>query len=345
MDRRSSTACRAKQGQPSPKTWASAGALCPAFNGDQVWLEELIGPSSHQFYPSQPSIPSAPSNSPGGSRRSSEGTASLCSWSSGVTGLLHSSIKKQSQEAFQTRLREDRRWGRLAGCPSGGPRGRVYPQTEPGGGSDKLHVWQERLRQGRGSARTHASAKSAKLRWPLEETIEAKLKFSQFLDEVVSNVLDPSCLQAFGKPPPFWETACFTATTPGQPEDEIQEARRWTLRLPCSMAQQQGSLLEQKNTQGEPTPLDPAQKTYLETDIDTVRRDDEPRDQEIKGASPPQPEIEEETVIPPPPQFSQGFEMKSPVPESHCDFPRYPYRSASLPRGINMVSDESHPSL
>lgn len=314
------------------------------FNDDQVWLEELIGPSSYQFYPSQPSSPA--SNSPGGSRSSSEGTASLHSWSSGVTCLLHSSIKKQSQEAFQTRLREDRRRGKLARCPSRGPHGIVHPQAGQGGGSNhnKPHAWPERgwLCQGRGSTHTQTGAKSVKLQWLLEEKVVAKLKFSRFLDEVASNVLDPNCLQAFGKP------ACpssFTKTTTAQPEDKIQEATQWSPELPCSMAQQQASLFEQKNTLEEQTPLEPEQKTYLETDIDTVRRDDEPRDLEIKVETPPQLEIDEESVIPPPPQFSQGFEIKSPFPERHCDFPRYPYRSASLPRGINMVSDESRPSL
>lgn len=328
---------RAKQGQPSPKSWASSGAPCPMFNGDQVWLEELIGPSTYQ---------SSPSSSPGDSRSSSEATGSLYSWSSGVTCLLHSSIKKQSQEAFQTRLREERRWGKLAGCPSKGPRGGAHPQVEQGGGSDdnKLHAWPEwgGLCQGRGSAQTHVSAKSVKLQLLLEEKVEAKLKFSQFLDEVASNVLDPNSLQAFGKPV---SPSSSSTTTLVQPEDKIQEVTQWSPRLPRSMAQQQGSLLKQKKTQEELTPpLAPAQKTYLETDIDAVRRDDELHDLE-KVETPPQLEIDEKNVIPPPPQFCQGFEMKSPFPEFHRDFPRYPYRSASLPRGINMVSDESHPSL
>ncbi|XP_070782167.1 brain-enriched guanylate kinase-associated protein [Enoplosus armatus] len=293
------------------------------FNGNQVWLEELIDPSFNQSSPSQPSSPSAPS-SPGGSRRSSEGTGSLNSWSSGVTCLLHSSIKKQSQEAFQTRLREERRWGKLAGCPSSRPDGSAHPQAEQGGGRhNKLHAWPERG--------------GVKLQRLLEEKVEAKVKFSQFLDEVTSNVLDPNSLQAFGKPV---TPSSFTATTPAQAEDSIQEATQRSPRLPCSMAQQQGSLLEQKKTQEEQTPFDLAQKTYLETDIDTVRRADEPQDLEIKVETPPQLEIDEKTVIPPPPQFCQGFEMKSPFPEFHCDFPRYPYRSASLPRGINMVPDE-----
>lgn len=352
MDGTSSPACflpwrgRAKQSQPSQKSWASSAAPGPMFNGDQVWLEELIGPSSYQSTPSHTSSPSVPSNSPGGSRSSSEGTDSLYSWSSGATCVLHSSIKKQSQEAFQTRLREDRRWGKLSGCPSRAPHGGADPQVEQGGGSNHntFHAWPEKggLGQGRGSAQTHGSTKSVKLQWLLEEKVEAKLKFSQFLDEVTSNVLDPSSLQAFGT---LVSPSNFTTSTPAQPEDKTEEAKQWSLRLPCSMAQQLGSVLEQKTTQDEQTPLDPPQKTYLETDIDTVRRDGDSQDLGMKTETLPPPEIDEKNVIPPPPQFCQGFEMKSPFPEFHCDFPRYPYRSASLPRGINMVSDESHPSL
>lgn len=294
---------RAKQGQPSPKSWTPNGVL-----SDQVWLEELIGPSYNQL-----SCPSAPS--------SSDGTCSLHSWSSGVTGLLNSSIKKQSQDAFQTRLRQ---FGKLAGCPSRGPRGRAGQ----GGGNNKLHAWPERggLCQRRGSAQNH------KLQCLLEEKIEAKVKFSQFLDEVTSNVLDQNSLQAFGKP--VSPTSNFT-TTPSQPEDQIQVATQRSPRLLRSMAQ------EQKKTREEQTALDPARKTYLETDIDAARRDDE--HQEIKAE--PQLETDKETVIPPPPEFCEGFEMKSPFPEFDGDFPRYPYRSASLPRGVNMVSDESDPSL
>ncbi|XP_031177901.2 brain-enriched guanylate kinase-associated protein [Sander lucioperca] len=300
------------------------------FNSDQVWLEELIGRSYSLSSPSQPSFPSAPNSSPGGSSPSSNGTGSLYSWSSGVTCLLHSFIKKQSQEAFQTRQREERRWGKLAECPSRGPHGRAHPQAEQDGGSDhnKFRAWPERggLCQGRGSAQTHTSAKSVQLQCLLEQKLKAKVKFSQFLNEVTSNVLDPNSLQVFGKPV---FPSSFSTTTPPQPEDDIQVATQWSPRLPCSMAQQHGSLLEQKKTQDEQTP-------HLNTET-TARRDDERQDLEIKVQTLPQLEID---VIPPPPQFCQGFEMRSPFPEFHCDFPRYPYKSASPPRGINMVPDE-----
>jgi len=330
MDATSSADCflsqRATGHQSSPKSWASSSPVCTY---DQVWLEELIGLSSNKSFPSQPSSPSILSSSPGGSRSSSEGTGSLHSWNSGVTCLLHSSIKKQSQEAFQTRLREERGWGKLAACNSRSPRCRTHPQAEWGGGS---HY--KELQQRRGSGQI--SIKSVKLQWVLEERIKAKLKFSQFLDEVTSNVLDPNSLQAFGK---TVSPSGSVTTNPDQPEDQIQVVR---LRLPCSITKQH-SLLPEPKTPEEETSPDLPRKTYLETDIDSIRWNDELLDLAIKAETPLQLEIVEKHVIPPPPQFCQGY--KIPFPEFCCDFPRYPHRSASLPRGINMVSDESHPSL
>lgn len=337
MDGTGSKACSlsqrgtAKKGQHFSKSWAPLSPATPMFNGDQVWLEELIDPASNQSSPSQPSSPSDPSSSPGGSRSSSDGTDSLHSWNSGVTCILHKSIKKQSQEAFQTRLRGDREWEKLEAVPSSRPHGRGHPQAEQGGDSHSRN-----LHQGRGSVLSHTSSKSGKPQCVLKEKIEAKLKFSQFLDEVTSNVLDPNSLQAFGKPA---SPSGFINTNANQPQAEIHVV---SPRLPCSMAQQQGPLAEQK-TPEERTSPDLVEKKYLETDIDTVRKGDELHDLEIKADTPEQ--IDEKYVIPPPPEFSQGFKMKSHFPEFHYDFPRYPYRSISLPRGINMVSDESLPSL
>lgn len=331
-----------KLSQQSSNSSASFAVLCPVFNGDQVWLEDLIGPSCNQSSPSQPSSPSVHRCSPAGSRASSEGTGSLYSWSSGVTCLLHSSIKKQSQEAFQIRLRDKRRWGKFAAHPFRGPDGRGHPQVKQGSDSNhgKLQRWPENggLYEGRGSALSHTSAKSVKLQLLLEERLKAKLKFSQFLDEVTSNVLDPNCLQAFGRP---ISPSSSTSTNPEQPEEKIQLVTQWSPRLSHSVAQQQGALPKQKKPQEEQTLPVLTQKTYLETDIDHLRRDDKTHGLDIKADAPQQLEIDKKHKIPPPPQFCEGFEMTSLHPEFHRDFSRYPYRSVSLPRGINMVSDES----
>lgn len=176
----------------------------------------------------------------------------------------------------------------------------------------------------------------------LEEKVEAKLKFSKFLDEVTSNVLDPNRLHAFSKPVPV---CSLNTRIPNKPEGEIQEGTEWDPGMLCSMAQQQGSLLELKMSKEEQPPAELAQKAYLEMDIDTVRRDGKSREMQVNIEPQLQPEIDEKHVIPPLTQFCEGFEIKSPFLEFHCHLPRYPYKSASLPRGINMVSDESLPSL
>lgn len=341
MDRASSTACFLWQSSPnkpsqlSPNSFTSFATVCPMFNGDQVWLEELISPSFNQSSPSQTSSASVPSCSPGGSRSSSEGTGSLYSWSSGVTCLLHSSIKKQSQEAFQIRQRGEKGWGKFAASTLRRPRGRCRPEVKQEGDSNHNKGG---LYEGRGSATTHTRAKSAKLQLLLDERVGAKLKFSQFLDEVTSNVLDPSCLQAFGRP------VSPSSTHQEQPEENIQVVTL-SPELSHSVPHQQVALPKQKKPQKQQTLPVLTQRTYLETDIDTVRRNDKARDLDIKADTRSPPEIGETRAIPPPPQFSEGFQMSSLFPEFHHDFSRSPYRSVSLPRGISMVSDESCPSL
>lgn len=294
---------RASMAGPS----ASEGAPGAMLSGDQVWLEELVDPMYCQSSSSQAS-------GPGYSGGGSESSSSENSWSSGATSVLRSSIKKHSQEAFRSRLGAAR-CRKSAGRPS------VGPQVEQGGGASQslAHAWPEGagLSDGRSSAHSCSGSSSGVKLQQLEDKVEAKLRFSKFLDEVTSNVFDTNSLQAFGK----------AAPRPGEGEEA-----EWSPRPLCSMALRQASLPELKTTKEEQGPLRP--KTYLETDIDTVREDGEPR-QQGDGRD----------IIPPPPQFCQGFEMTGRSPDLHCHFPRFPYKSVSLPRGINMVSDESLPSL
>lgn len=322
-------------GQLSPNP--SDGVPCTMLSGDQVWLEELIGPL---FFQSS-SSPGGLSYSTGDSRSSS----SENSWSSGATSVLHSSIKKQSQETFQSRLRVGRCWEK-AGCPSVGPHVGANPQVEQRGGTSKnpLHTWTERvgLSNGRYSAQTGSCSSGVQLQWLLEEKVKAKLRFSRFLDEVTSNVFDTNSLQAFRKP----ISRCrLIAEGTNWPEEKVEERTEWSHGVLSSMAMQEASLPEQKMPKEEHTFLQPQHKTYLETDIDTVRIDGKLHNPDVRAESPRQQETDGRRIIPPPPQFCQGFQMKSPVLEFHGHFPRYPYKSVSLPRGINMVSNETLPSL
>lgn len=316
------------------------GAPCTMPLSDQVWMEELIGPLFCQPGSSQPSSPGGPSYSTGGSRSSSEN-----SWSSGATSILHSSIKKQSQEAFQCRLRAGP-CRKKAGHPSMEPCVGSNSQVEPRGGASKspLHPWVERvgLSNGRSSALTCSSGHGVKLQWQLEEKVEAKLRFSKFLDEVTSNVFNTNSLQAFGKA--VLNCRSIKGDT-SRLKERVKELKEQNPRLHCSMALQQVYLPELKMTQEEQTLLHSPQKTYLETDIDNVRADGKLHDLDVQAGPQCQQETDGRYIIPPPPQFCQGFQMKTPFPEFHCHFPRYPYKSVSLPRGINMVSNESLPNL
>lgn len=317
-------------------------APCTMPGSDQVWMEELIGPLFCQSGSSQTSSPGGSSHSIG-SRSSSEN-----SWSSGATSILYTSIKKQSQEAFRSCLRAGLCW-KKAGCPSIEPCVRPNPQVELRGGASEspLHPWVERvgLSNGRSFAQICSSSGWVKLQWQLEEKVEAKLRFSKFLDEVTSNVFDTNSLQAFGKAVPNHRSITGDTNHLKERVKEVKELKEKNPRLLCSMALQQVSLPELKMTQEEQTLLQPPQKTYLETDIDNVRADGKLHDLDIQAGPPCQQETDGRHIIPPPPQFCQGVQMKSPFLEFHCHFPRYPYKSVSLPRGINMVSNESLPSL
>lgn len=294
------TSCRGKQKArlPSPKFWAFPGLPDPEFGSVHEWLEDLREPSSWQLPPSCASHSSNPSSS--GSSNGDRGV-SQCSWSSGVTTFQEHKPKKKLDRPQNKRGRSVR--------PSRGTADR-----------------QNGLSGGRSSAQDRAAQAEQQ---QLDEKVQAKRSFSQFLDEVTSNVFDPNSLQALRK------LASPSTTTK---EEGLGEVTRRTSQPLCSMAQKQGSTPGQETTTSarEKQP----QGTYLETDIDAIGVDERRFTQERKeGTSPPWQEVFDEVlVIPPPPQFCQGFEMKTLFPKLHCRLPRHPYRSVSLPRGINMVS-------
>ncbi|KAL6095783.1 begain [Pungitius sinensis] len=334
MDRRSNTACPLSQrGRAKPVPPAQKSRDPSAAPGDRVCLEEVVSPFQNQYPPSRLSCPSGPSSSssPG---CSSEGTGSLYSVSSGVTAPPHSSVKKRSQTAFRARLGEVGRWGGLKGCPFRAPHWRANPLGEQDRGSErtKPRASPERAgpRQGRGSSRTHSGAKSVRLQRALGEKIEGKVKFSQFLNEVTFNILDPNSLRAFGKRA---SPSGFPAISPPRPEDPIQAAAQRGPWPPSTMARRQGPL--PRRWAG---PEDQTLPDAAEMDVGPV-------DLGARAGSRLKLGTDEKNVIPPPPEFCEGFEMTSPVPEFLPDFPPYPYGSVSLPKGINMVSEESPPSF
>lgn len=186
----------------------------------------------------------------------------------------------------------------------------------------------------------------------LEKKIEAKLKFSNFLDDVSGRVLVPGSLEAFQKlppPPPPQRSSSLSprtcpSTTTGSGDDVIQVECRWRSSLPCSAALQRGRMQEEQG------PLEmPVGKAYLETDIDSVRREDELKDIKMKKENTLS-TLERErkmgvvgTAAPPELRQKSLGRIRSPSPVLWDEglMMRYPYRSFSLPRGINMVSDKS----
>lgn len=116
------------------------------------------------------------------------------SWSSGATCLLRSSIKQHSEEVFRVR------------ASSGS---RPKPASDLEAGHQNLDLQHSETKSesqktsGKGPMECKANVQSQNSRHcstsaHLEEKIEAKLKFSQFLNEVTCRVLDPESLHAFG---------------------------------------------------------------------------------------------------------------------------------------------------
>ncbi|CAL8314462.1 unnamed protein product [Lota lota] len=347
--------------QPLPEAWAFPSARClPVFSSDQVWLEELVGSLSHGL-PSSPSQSAC--SSPGASMVGSEFSDSVDSWSSGTTGLLHSSVERQSRQDFQAHLTGgvggwDERAALTPARFLDGTIRRVNRQGEAGlrdEGTDEGSMC-----QGRGCPEDQSRAGNTKpLRWKqLEQKIGAKLKFSRFLDEVTCSVLDPNSLQAFGQPisllskrerglhPRLTTTSTATRTTAAPPEDTAGSLSQSSPGFACPLAQhQQGPLLPTEKMQDERVLAEPVGKSYLETDIHHIRGQDGLSGHRAKtemsyGLA----IIEEDKVIQPPSVLRKdgGLKGKSTFPKVPLGsaFSRNPCRSVSLPRGINLVPDE-----
>ncbi|KAG5266160.1 hypothetical protein AALO_G00250450 [Alosa alosa] len=285
-----------------PSLQGSASSLCQS-------AQSRIQGSHHSLRSSSPSLRSSSSSLRSGSS-SEDDSWDTNSWSSGATCLLRSSIKQHSEEVFRAR----------AGSGGGGGRSETAATTttasdsEPGYQSlesckatlllpssssssmraraesqevlEKVPVASrgESLQSLTSSQGTTASAVPTQI----EQKIEAKLKFSQFLDEVTCRVLDPGSLQAFGavrqrEPAPV-TTPCqwFNPTT----EPVVRDQRRggtcgnaarspyqWSKCLPsCKILESSESLRRVSDCS---SLMEQVGRTYLETDIDSVRCEDE----------------------------------------------------------------------
>ncbi|KAJ8394220.1 hypothetical protein AAFF_G00048030 [Aldrovandia affinis] len=295
--------------------------------------------------PSPSPSPSASSSLPSASSSEDDSSWDTNSWSSGATCLLRSTIKRNSEEAFQARL---------------GPGGRTEPTSVPetgrtngdsvAGACARSHGQQGAASEGwRDSAQSLSSSQGATpavaavASGPLEQTIEAKLKFSQFLDEVTCRVLAPGSLQAFGalrpsEPPAPWDgggpSSCSSAIGEAGRGGVADSVYRWSRCLPSCKVLDGGEAAREERGFREP-----AGKAYLETDIDSMRTEDGPGvnpRREVKKESLAERERERERERRATPRATlERRRSPSPLLSWAKDFPKYTYRSTSLPRGIS----------
>ncbi|XP_017569325.2 brain-enriched guanylate kinase-associated protein [Pygocentrus nattereri] len=309
------------------------------------------------------------------------------SWSSGATCLLRSSIKQHSEEVFRVRANSVSRpesasdseagYQNLDCCQSSErqPESQQTAEKVPLGRRDSLQS----------QISSHCSTVSSTASAAIEEKIEAKLKFSQFLDEVTCRVLDPECLQAFGavrqkdahvpSPQSSLVNCSHTSSTScqhsvhanswfdsaGDPLPTSRNSRKCNMAAPmyqwnkcmptCKILDSSEAL---RRAHEEKTFMEPSKRTYLETDIDSVRREDELDSAEAternKGKKDHSRERERErrTLLVSPNRSQRNSDAKkcpSAVSNSSEGSPKMSYRSTSLPRPIssNLASNgETH---
>ncbi|KAL1257329.1 hypothetical protein QQF64_010573 [Cirrhinus molitorella] len=287
-----------------------------SLKGSVSSLKSFSTSSTLQSSSSSPSLRSSSSSQRSGS--SSENDSwDTNSWSSGATCLLRSTIKQHSEEVFRVR----------AGSASR-PEGTSDSETGYQNSVSESQEGAEQVAAGRrDSSSSQGTSAASTASSDLEQKIEEKLKFSQFLDEVTCRVLDPECLQAFGasvrqkEAPvtcpqtsslqclnsapwfgPSWDSAC---------DSRESNMYKWAKCMPSCKILDAGETL--RRTQEELPFREALGRTYLETDIDRVRREDEasstlPRDVEKRAL------------------------QSSPVSKRSDGAPPPPYRTTSLPR-------------
>lgn len=358
--------------QPRPKTVSgrqergscSSTASCPVFLGCQSDLDEepqtysLSSPTLHNpgstsnlkgsvsslqgslssLKGSVTSLQSFPtsstlrSSSPSLRSSSEDDSWDTNSWSSGATCLLRSSIKEHSEEVFRVRAGSTSRPERTSDSETG------YQNSYSCQGSVLGSESQEGAEH-RDSSSSQGTSAASTAPSNLEKKIKEKLKFSQFLDEVTFRVLNPECLQAFGAPlhqrePQTSSLPCLNPTPVSSPwfgssACDSRDLYKWAKCLPsCKILDASETM---RRTQEEMHMLG---RTYLETDIDRVRREDE-------ESSTLSRDVEKRSL-----QLSGESSRRCPSPVSKRSdgAPRPPYRTTSLPRPVasaDMVSGNS----
>ncbi|KAL1254438.1 hypothetical protein QQF64_016667 [Cirrhinus molitorella] len=188
-----------------------------------------------------------------------------------------------------------------------------------------------------GQAVSHLAA----LQHQLELKIEAKLKFSQFLDEVSSRVLRPPNLFVLSRQTEY-SRSNSSISSHSNSKSRILDPQQQPGDLDFSQSPDQLQSVDgMQEEQGAPETVG---KAYLETDIDCVRREDEINEVKIKKETAITFESNERREVKSPPECHpnpiQRIRPLSPLLYREESLSRYPYRSVSLPRDINMASNE-----
>lgn len=337
LDEESQPRCPSSLSSPTLHKPGSTSNLKGSVSSLQGSLSSLKG--SVTSLKSFPTSSTLRSSSPSLRSSSEDDSWDTNSWSSGATCLLRSSIKQHSEEVFRVRAGSAIRPEGTSDSETGyqnsdSCQGSVMgSESQEGAEQVDAEHWDSSSSQGTSAASTAPS--------DLEQKIEEKLKFSQFLDEVTCRVLNPECLQAFGAPirqkePQTSSLPCLNPTPVSSPrfgssacDSRDSNVYKWAKCMPsCKILDTSETL---RGTQEEREMLG---RTYLETDIDRVRREDEEsstlsRDEEkrtlqLSGESSPR--------------------CPSPVSKRSDGAPRPPYRTTSLPRpavSSDMVSGNS----
>lgn len=202
--------------------------------------------------------------------------------------------------------------------------------------------------EGKGSSRgvnvTSGPALShlAVLQHQLELKIEAKLRFSQFLDEVSSRVLcptNPFVLSRQTESSRSSSSISSHSNSKSRTPDPQQQPEDVDFSQSPGQVQNIQSVDGMQEEQGAPETIG---KAYLETDIDCVRREDEIKEVKTKKETAITFESNERREVKTPPECHpnpiQRIRPSSPLLYREETLSRNPYRSVSLPRDINMVS-------
>nr|XP_055028510.1 LOW QUALITY PROTEIN: brain-enriched guanylate kinase-associated protein [Misgurnus anguillicaudatus] len=359
--------------QPKPKTTSSrqergsssSTNSCPVFSGRQSNKDpsprcppSLISPTLRE-YCSMSSLKGSPASLKGSAFHSSNLSLQTCSpstslrnssqrssseddswdtnsWSSGATCLLRSTIKHHSEDVFRARQPEGTSDSET-GCRNSDSHKGNAVGSESREGPEKVAVG--RRDSERSLTSSQGTSGASTISAELEEKIEAKLRFSQFLDEVTCRVLDPECLQAFGvvrerEVCPQTSLTSVSSTHLCMDNPWLSSARdSWARYMPSCKILDSSETLRDKQ---EKIPCrEISSRAYLETDIDQVRREHEISSELTK-------EMEKRTLQLKAESSREVLDSKrSPISNRSDCAPRPPHRSTSLPRPLsnNLAAD------